>query len=390
MQEDLYNILKVSKGASQDEIKKSYKKLAIELHPDKNQGDAGKEEQFKKVNDAYSVLGDPKKREMYDKFGIVDGGAPGGPGGPGGMPDIFQHMFAGGGPGGFSFVFGGPPPPSADFDPFGGGNPFDDILGQMFGGGGNMQRNSENIDVPITLSDVYHGTNKKIEFELLDMCHKCQGSGAQDPSYVIRCLTCKGEGRIATQINPFMVSSSLCESCAGTGSTVKNNKFCQHCKGKKTQYTKKAFELAIPKGIPNGHQVSMNGKGSWNEKSKQYGNICFRLVYDVKEPFSVQGHDVHYKVDLTIEELLCGFEKNIDLYGEKIKIASAAYFNPNNPKVCQGKGLPSSKKTHGNLVINFNIKFDNNHRLSKYADVLQKIFKRKPIEITEGDNVIVV
>ena len=391
--EDLYQTLRLSKNAGADEVKKAFKKLAIENHPDKNPGDASKEDTFKKINQAYSILSDPQKREMYDRFGITEEGGGGG-GGPADIGEMFQGMFGGGMPGmhgmhqmpgGFSFVFGGGGPPQ--------GNPFDDILGQMFGGGHgghDTHQSIEQIDVPISLAEVYNGTNKKVEFELLDMCNKCQGTGAHDPSQILKCITCKGEGRVQIQINPFMVSMSTCDSCGGTGSIIKNNKVCQHCKGKKTHYIKKTFEFNIPKGIPNDHQVRMNGKGSWNEKTKQHGIMIFKMVYDVKAPFSVNGLDVHLKLDISIEDLLCGFEKDIQLYGENIKIFSTQYFNPTNPLVIAGRGLPASKKTPGNLIINFNIIFDDNTRLPKYNDVFQKILKKKAIEVPEkiGANIL--
>lgn len=364
--QDLYDVLKVSKNASQEEIKKAFKKQAIEFHPDKTSGDKDKEEQFKLVNEAYSVLSDPQKKEMYDRFGVVDGVQPEGP--PADLADMLKNMFGGGGMpmpggGGFSFMFGG-----------GGGDPFGNIFG------GNHAHQGEVIDVPVSLSEIYHGSTKKIEFELLDMCHKCNGTGAQDPSQVLKCMMCKGEGKMTVQINPIMVTTVMCESCGGNGTTVKNNRFCLSCKGRKTQYTKKTFEIAIPKGITHGHIVKMPNKGSWNETTKQYNPITFRVLYDVKPPFSVSGADVSYTMDVSLDDLLCGFEKEIDLYGEKVKVQSTGYFNPAKPHVSTGKGLPS-KKGNGNLIINWRVIYDDSHRLSRYNDVFQKVLKRKPIEI---------
>ena len=378
-EEDLYDLLKVPRSASTDEIRKAFKKMAIEHHPDKTAGDKEKEEMFKKINEAYSVLSDPQKKDMYDKFGVVDGG--GGPP-PGDMNDILKGMFGGGGGpgGGFSFVFGG-----------GDGMGMDDFFGQMFGGppprpGASP---SELIDIPLSLNEIYHGVNKKVEFELLDVCSKSNGCGASDPNQILKCMMCKGEGKTTVQLNPFVVTTMLCESCQGSGSTVKNGKFCPGCKGKKTQYTKKTFELNIPRGINHGHQVKMDGKGSWNERAKQYGTMVFRVLYNVQPPFSVQGLDVHYKMNITLEDLLCGFEKDIDLYGTPTKICSRGYFNPQNPAVINGRGLVN-KKNQGNLVIEWVVVFEDNVRLAKYNDVFQKVLKRKQVETKEGSNVIVV
>lgn len=403
-----YDVLNVHKTSTPDEIKKAFKKLAIEHHPDKTAGDKQKEEQFKKINEAYSILSDPQKRETYDRFGIVDptqrggqnideilrsmfgggggfpgGGFPGGGGFHGGMgPGMAASM--GGGPGGFSFVFMNG---DEDAGGFTGGHPFGDIFGQFFGGGGDSgdghrHQTMERVDIPVTIADIHHGTTKKAEFELLDMCSKCQGTGASDPSHIINCMICKGEGKVARQVNPFMMTMVNCDSCGGKGSTIKNNKVCTHCKGEKTQYTKKTFELNIPKGIPHNHEVRMNGKGAWNPKTKQHGSMIFRFVYDIKAPYSLHGLDVHYNLDITIDELMCGFEKDITMYNEKIKLVSKAYFNPTKPYVERCKGLtdPRHQRRAGDFIINFNVKYEDNSRLSKYTDILQKVFKRKAIE----------
>lgn len=376
-QPDPYNILNISKNASQEEIRKAYKKQAIEYHPDKTAGDKDKEEHFKKVNEAYSILNDPQKREMYDKFGIIDNGV-GSNAAPPDLSDMLKNMFTGGGAGipgtGFSFVFGG------GADPFGGDG---DIFGNLFGGHGAINPSGEVIDVLVSLSEIYHGTTKKIEFEILDMCHKCNGTGAQDPSCVLKCMICKGEGNVAVQVNPFMMTLKTCDSCGGTGSVIKNGKFCGGCKGRKTQFTKKSFELVIPKGIPHGHIVKMSNKGSWNEANRQYNSITFRIIHDVKPPYQIQGNDVQYTMDITLDDLLCGFDKEIDLYGEKVKIISVGYFNPSKPHVVQGKGLPN-KKAHGNLIVTWNVVYEDDSRLIKLNNVFQKIFKRKVVDPSES------
>ena len=377
---DLYNILKVPRTATPDELKKSFKRLAMEYHPDKTKGDKTKEEYFKQVTDAFSILSDPKKREMYDKYGVVSDNEMGHGGMPPGFEDIFQNIFGGGGMpmggmpmgGGVSFMFGGGG---------GGDSPFD-VLGSMFGGGMRGPRGHnesiEKIDVPITLKEVYYGTTKKVEFEILDMCQKCNGCGACDASSIIKCMTCKGEGHIARQINPFMATMVTCDSCGGNGSTIRLGKECLSCRGSKTQYTKKTFELALPKGIPNGREVKMAHKGSWNPKSKQYGHIVFRFNYSLPANVSLDGSDVIYKLDMTLSDLLCGFEKDIDIYGDVYRIVSHGYYNPTKPHTIVGMGMPDGqRKQHGNWIINFNVTYDDTSRLSRYPDVFQKMLKVK-------------
>jgi molecular chaperone DnaJ len=388
---DLYDILKVARNASPEEIKRSFKKLAMEYHPDKTKGDKTKEEYFKQVTDAFSVLSDPKKKDMYDKFGVVGENEMGHGGMPPGFEDIFQNIFGGGmggsggipGMGGVSFMFGG-----------GGGGGIHDVFGNMFSGAGHHQRSHESIekiDVPITLKEVYHGTTKKVEFEILDMCQKCSGSGACDPTFVIKCMTCKGEGHVARQVNPFMMTMMKCDSCGGDGTTIKAGKECNTCRGSKTQYTRKTFELAIPKGIPNGREVKMANKGSWNPKSKQSGHILFRFVYTMPSHVTLDGADVHYKLDITLGDLLCGFEKEIELYGEPHRVVSHCYFKPTKPHIIVGMGLPDHKKYHGNWVIDFNVVFEETSRISRYPDVFQKILKTKPVASPPtkgGENII--
>jgi molecular chaperone DnaJ len=376
---DLYNILKVPRTATPEELKRSFKILAMEYHPDKTKGDKTKEEYFKQVTDAYSILSDPKKKEMYDKYGVVSENEMGHGGMPPGFEDIFQNIFGGGmgmpmGGGGVSFMFGGGG---------GGDSPFD-MLGNMFGGGG-MRGNRghaesiEKIDVPISLKEVYYGTTKKVEFEIVDMCQKCNGCGACDASSIIKCMTCKGEGHVARQINPFMMSMTTCESCRGNGSTIKLGKECLSCRGSKTQYTKKTFELALPKGIPNGREVKMAHKGSWNPSSKQYGHIVFRFNYSIPAHVSLDGSDVLYKLDITLSDLLCGFEKDIDIYGETYRIVSHGYFKPTKSHIIAGMGMPDGghRKHHGNWIINFNVVYEDTSRLSRYPDVFQKMLKIK-------------
>ena len=389
MDRKLYSILGVSEKASPEDIKKAFRTLAIKHHPDKSSPEEKEENEkkFKEINEAYGVLSDPQKRKIYDETGMIDG--QGGPG-MGDINDIFQNMFGSGPGNGFSFVFGGGDP----FAGMHGSSPFDDILGQMFSGGaGRRGGNTRNeiIDVKISLSDIYHGTNKKVEFEILDMCQKCEGSGAQDPSAIIKCMMCKGEGKIAQQVNPFMVSMSICSSCGGKGTTIKNNKFCTTCKGNKTQFSKRMFELAIPKGIPNQHIVKISGKGAWNEMTKQNGDILFRVIYDIKPPFSLETNNVIYLMDITIDELLCGFEKEVDMYGKPVKVFSIGYFNPTQPYCIPGKGIPGNRKyKDGDFYIKFNVIYETNNRLVKYADIFQKVMKRKAVEVLKEENSIVL
>lgn len=378
----LYEVLNVSPDASPDEIKKAFRKQAIIYHPDKcKEGDnkAEHEDKFKQLNEAYSILSDPEKRKRYDDFGVVDDMA----GGGASMDDILKDIFGGGmgmgggPPGSFSFVFmdgngnGGHPmgmPPG-----------FGSLFGNMGMGGGGMPRTSraDVIEVKVDINDVYYGHTKKVELEMLDLCEICNGCGAQDPSHVLKCMTCHGNGVVHQQMGPFFSQQIPCPSCAGQGSTVQHNKHCQKCKGKKTVYNKKIFELKLPKGLPNHYEVTMEQKGAYNPDVKRNNDIKFKFTYDIKEPYVVdQDMNVHYKLTVKLEELLTGFSKTIQLYKDTIDIKSEHYFDPSKPMIIEGKGLYNMAcEKQKDLHIHFVMEYSSNDRFKKYVDVLRKMLK---------------
>jgi molecular chaperone DnaJ len=369
---DLYATLNVSRDASPDDIKRAFKRLAVENHPDKNQGCKDKEERFKSINQAYSVLSDPQKRQMYDQYGTADPAAA-----PPDLNEILRGMFGGGmpgmhgmpgmqaGQGGFNFVF-------MDGAP--------DIFEQIFGGGQHKREHPKNhnadiVEVTVDINDIHYGNNKRVEFDLLELCGACQGSGASDPSQVMKCITCKGKGEVVQQIGPFM-NRLRCPSCSGNGSAIK--RACTSCKAQKTVYNKKVFDLRLPKGIPNGHEVRMPGRGGYNVATKGTKDMVFKFKHDIQAPYSLDPHgNVLYEVPITIEELVGGFNKTVKLYRDDTTLASDRYFNPERPIVLKGKGIHSmqtGEPTDMHLV--FKIEFVDSERLTKYKDIFHKIFKR--------------
>lgn len=385
---ELYNVLGVDRNASPDDIKKAFRRKAVQCHPDKHPGDKAKEDEFKKLNEAYTVLCDADKRKRYDMFGVVDDGPGGGPGGPD-LSDIFAGMFGGGMPGGgaqsFSFSFGGGPG-----DDMGGGfNGFpgmpEHIFERMFGGGGpggtrgrGGHKPADVIEIGIDLCDIYYGKTRKVEFEMVDLCNKCSGTGASDPSGVIKCMTCDGRGNVMQQLGPFMMQSGRCPNCGGKGTTVRSNKVCGGCKGNRTHFVKRAFELKIPPGIPQAFEIRMEDKGSYDERIKANKDMVFRFIYQIVEPFSIQGRNVHMTVPLTIEDVLAGFDKKIKVYNEEYTLRSDVYFNPQKPFTFPGLGLPTMEDPtkHGDLVVNFKVEFTDNEKLKKHNQVLRKMLKR--------------
>jgi DnaJ-class molecular chaperone len=259
-----------------------------------------------------------------------------------------------------------------------------------------MNRKKKNevdiVEIGIDICDIYYGNTKRVEFELLDICDKCNGCGAQDPSYVVNCLNCNGQGSVTQQLAPFFVQKVTCPSCMGKGQVIKNNKVCTHCKGEKVAFTKRVFELKLPRGIPNNHEIKMEKKGSYSQQLKAHRDILFKFKYNILPPYSVdENFNVTYKIPITIEELLAGFKKNIDIYKDTVTISSTRYFNPDKQVVIKEKGLFNIKKQKsGDLYLKFDVIFTDSERLCKYNEVLQKVLKKQRDPLEDAQTVYTV
>lgn len=354
---DHYETLGVSREASPDEIKKAYRKKALETHPDKN-GSATAQE-FNKVGQAYSVLCDPEKKAMYDLCGSDE-------------PNIedFSEMF--------SDVLN-----SAR-------NLKDFVFGTM---DATDVAEIQCIAIPVSLVEVYTGCVKKVSYKIIDECSSCDGTGAFDPIDVVVCLACHGLGKCLAEISPMIVIHLDCRGCDGKGKYIKHNKLCKICHGRTVCEVKKSIDVKIPKGIPNGHVHTIANKGGYNKSTRGYDDvkIVFDYVYDRKHITVQPNGDVIYTMEVRLDELLTGFRKTVTLYKDPIVFVSTAYFDPSVTKIIPGMGLPLYKTgTHGDLYIYYDIEYiTDTDAVNKFHTCFCKMFKIKTqVEAGDAENVV--
>lgn len=322
---DYYEVLGVSKGAAADEIKKAYRKLALQYHPDRNPGDAAAEEKFKEAAEAYDVLSNEDKKARYDRFGHAGmGGAASGHGGGGmNMDDIFSHfgdIFGGGGGGGFSDFFGG-------------------------GGGGARGRNNRGSNLRVKLklnfAEMANGVNKKIKVKKYVGCTTCGSSGAKDKNSTQTCQTCGGSGQVRRVTNTFMgqmQTVAACPTCEGQGTTITNK--CTSCKGEGRVYGEETISIDVPAGVQDGMQLSMGGRGNMGERGGPPGDLIILIEEEKHAELTRDGNDVQYVLSLSFPDAVFGTQIEVPTIDGRAKIKIPAGTQSGKIFRLKGKGFP--------------------------------------------------
>jgi molecular chaperone DnaJ len=342
---DYYEVLGVTKSASTDEIKKAYRKVAMQFHPDRNPGDKAAEEKFKEAASAYEVLSDADKKAKYDRFGhaAFSPGAGGGGGFSGGgmdMNDIFSQ---------FGDVFG------------------EDMFGGFFGGGGGSRSRSSRsrgqrgsnlrIKLKMNFEEIANGANKQVKVKKHVLCTTCGGNGAKDKNSVQTCGTCNGSGQVKRVTNTFlgqMQTVNTCPTCNGEGNTVTVK--CAPCKGEGRVYGEETISIDIPGGVQDGMQLSMSGKGNAGERGGSAGDLIIMIEEEAHESLHRDGLNVSFDLYITIPDAVFGTSIEVPTIDARAKIKIPPGTQSGKVFKLKGKGFPEVQGyAKGDQLINVHV-----------------------------------
>jgi molecular chaperone DnaJ len=337
---DYYEVLGVSKSADAAELKKAYRKLAVQFHPDRNPDDKTAEDKFKEAAEAYEVLSDPDKKAKYDRYGHAGVDGQGGFSGGGmTMDDIFSQ---------FGDVFG------------------DSGFGSFFGGGGGgaasgRQRGQKGtnlrIKVSLTLEEIAHGVHKKIKVKKEVACNTCNGSGAKDSSSVKSCNTCGGNGVVRQVRNTFlgqMQTTVTCPTCNGSGKIISS--FCGGCKGSGTSHGEETIDIDIPAGVEAGMQLSMRTRGNAGQKGGPAGDLIINIEEKEHEFLQRDGQNILFEQFLSFADASIGTQVEVPTLDGKVRIKIPPGTQSGKIFRLQDKGLPTVQGYgKGDQLIHVNV-----------------------------------
>ena len=382
--EELYNILEIPKTATDDEIKKAYKKAALKHHPDRNPNNPEATAKFQEVGKAFTILSDPQKRQRYDQHGIIDGAVDGDNGG--GMPpgfnpfDMFQNMFGGGFPG------------------------MNMNMNQNHNNNNNNQTRSfkspdKKVTINLSLADVYKGKSVSIDFNKTLCCDKCNGCGAMSKEFIQTCKTCNGQGKVMkiVQLGPMMQQSiQHCGNCKGLGKMIEQGKNCTKCNGTKTMSIKKHLDCYVRPGSAPGTSITFKNEADWVPDCSDIGDmIVFVNCKNEESCFRREGNNLIMKTSISLLEALTNtiiYFKHLD--DRVIRIKHNEIIKPNQKMIVKDEGMPNiNGGDNGDLIIYFDIVFpdtleqDRSKYLIKILPIAKKQIWDLQLESTPDTNI---
>ncbi|GAA4727865.1 molecular chaperone DnaJ [Flavisolibacter ginsenosidimutans] len=356
---DYYEILGVNKGAATEEIKKAYRKVAMQYHPDRNPGDKSAEEKFKEAAEAYEILSDQDKRSQYDRFGHagVSGNGRGGHGQN--MEDIFSQ---------FGDIFG------------------EDIFGSFFSGGGGrrgggggraargVRGSNLRIKLKLTYEEIAKGVTKNIKVKKYVTCHTCSGSGAKDKGSVQTCGTCGGSGQVRKVTNTFlgqMQTVTTCPTCNGEGTTVTAK--CNSCKGEGRVYGEETVTIDIPAGVQEGMQLNISGKGNAGERGGSPGDLIILIEEEAHKELQREGLNAVYELHISFTDAVFGTNLEVPTIDGRAKIKIPPGTQSGKIFRLKGKGFPAvNSYEKGDQLVHVNV-WTPQHLSAEEKTMLEKL-----------------
>lgn len=330
MADNPYEILGVARTATADEIKKAYRALSKQWHPDKHKGEKAAEEKYKKINQAYELLSDPKKRQMYDQYGSAEGP-----------------------------TFGGAPF-GRGFEAFTG---FEDLFATFFGGGsqgsGRVDVQGHDIEVALTIAlpEAYSGLKKTVRMKKLVPCETCRGSGAKDHARKVTCSTCSGTGQVVRTAQSFfgMIRQSVvCDICKGSGRVPEVP--CNVCRGEGRVRGEESVTIEVPPGIAEGQTLRLRGKGEAGRQGVAAGDLFVHVRVESHPRFVREGDDLHTEATISITDAILGTEIPVETLGGSITLKIVEGTQPHQVLRIKGKGMPVlNTMRHGDLYVRVNV-----------------------------------